>query len=243
MPRGDTYTIFFAAVICVVCSVLLSATSAALKKQQDLMIELDRKVNVLKAMGVPVVENGKPISSGQVAALFAQHIEEIIIDRETGQPVPDLTTDRLSRDQLEQVKRKSLLPLYRWKDGDEVTRYAFPVSGKGLWSTVYGYLALEKDLATLAGATFYRHGETPGLGGEISTGWFQGQFKGKQVFANGRLQRLEVVKGKVADRYPQGSNHAVDGISGATLTGKGMNLFLNQDLENYEKYFRGIRKG
>ena len=240
MRKGDTYTIVFAAAVCIACSVALSATSSLLKARQDREVELDRKINVLKAFGAQLAdEQGVRISGDAVEKIFAEHITEIVLDAASGEILPGVGSSQVPADEL---ARKVKLPLYVWKDDGEITRYAFPISGKGLWSTIYGYLALDRDLSTVIGITFYRHGETPGLGAEISTDAFQSQFKGKKVFADGSLRRLEVVKGKVADRYPNGNDHAVDGISGASLTGKGINHFINQDLENYDRYFRGIRK-
>ena len=231
MQKGNTYTLVFAAVICIACSILLAAATAGLKKRQDAMVELDRKTNILKALGVAIRDSaGKKISEADVNRYFAGHITEMRLDADTGQPATEPAAS-------------GTLPLYVWRDGGEISMYAFPVSGKGLWSTIYGYMALDKKMESIVGVTFYRDGETPGLGGEVGKDWFQDQFKGKKIFENGQLLRLEVVKGKTADKYPQGNSHAVDGISGATLTGGGLNHFLNADIEKYEKYFKGIRNG
>jgi Na+-transporting NADH:ubiquinone oxidoreductase subunit C len=241
MRKGEAYTFAFAAIICVICSLLLSVASAGLRARQEKMIELDRQMNVLKAFGVPITTpDGRKIAAKDVERMFAEHIRDVVLDAETGEVIPDLRVSQLSRDDLEKKRR---LPLYQWVEDGEVTKYAFPISGKGLWSTIYGYLALERDLRTIAGITFYRHGETPGLGGEIERDWFQNQFRGKKVFADGRLLPFEVVKGRVSDRYPQGNDHAVDGISGASMTGQGLTQFLRNDLQLYEKYFSSIRKG
>ena len=241
MHKGDGYTIAFAAGVCIVCSLLLSGTSALLKKQQDAMIELDRKMNVLKAFQVPTQDDrGKKFAAPEVDRIFEEHITEIFIDAATGQVVAEAIPSDTFKQQLES---KKVLPLFLWKEGGEILKYAFPISGKGLWSTIYGYMALDKDLSTIVGVTFYKHGETPGLGGEISTDAFQNQFKGKKITENGTLVRFEVAKGSARDKYPEGNPHVVDGISGATLTGKGINRFLNDDLEKYELYFKGIRKG
>lgn len=241
MRKSETYTFFFAAAVCIACSLLLAVTSAGLRARQEMMAELDRQINVLKAFGVSTTDaQGRKISADEVRRLFAEHIRDLVIDPETGEVVPDLRAAHLSR---EDIEKKRKLPLYLWVENDHVVKYAFPVSGKGLWSTIYGYLALESDLSTIAGITFYRHGETPGLGGEIEQDWFQNQFRSKRIFADGRLVRFEVVKGRVADRYPQGNDHAVDGISGASMTGQGLTQFLNEDLQRYEKYFSKIRKG
>ncbi len=237
-PKGDGFVIGFAAAVCVLCSLLLSATASSLKQRQDFNVELDRKLNVLKAFGVDVRPAGQALPASEVSRYFTDHISEVILDGESGQPVQGLTSAEVSAKDLESRRR---LPLYVWRDGNTVTKYAFPVSGKGLWSTIYGYLSLERDLATVVGVTFFRHGETPGLGGECEKEWFQANFRQKKVFASGSRQPLEVVKGKVSDKYPQGNDHAVDGISGATLTGNGITRFINRDLDAYEKYFASQR--
>lgn len=226
-PKGDSFVIIYAAVVCLICSLMLSAAASVLKKPQDYNVEIDRKMNVLKAFGVSIYdENHKRIKGPAVEAIFAEHIAELTIDGATGQKVESA------------AQAKEPLPLYTWTENGEVKKYAFPISGKGLWSTIYGYLALEGDLGTIAGITFYRHGETPGLGGEVEADWFQNNFKGKKVVNEGQRVKFEVVKGKLADKYPQGNDHAVDGISGATLTGNGVTRFLNTTLDKYETYFK-----
>lgn len=239
-PKGDGYVIGFAVAICVTCSLLLSAAASSLKAKQEYNVELDRKMNVLKAFGVPTKdERGRAISGAEVDRIFATSIREIILDGATGQPIEGLTSANVSP---REIATRARLPLYKLEQDGEVVKYAIPVSGKGLWSTIYGYLALHRDLATIAGVTFYKHGETPGLGGEVEKDWFQNNFKGKVIWRDGALVPFEVVKGTVAERYPGGNDHAVDGISGATLTGKGVTQFINRDLEKYEKYFSLIRR-
>lgn len=240
MRKEDIRVIVFALVICVVCSLLLSATSQALKDRQDEQVELDRKMNVLKAFGVDVVDaNGKKITKAEIDKYFTENIHEIFINKETGEEIPGLTSAGLDKSELKARthEQRSRLPLYVWKENGEPTKYAFPTSGMGLWSIVYGYIALDQDLSTIIGVTFYKHGETPGLGGEVSTEWFQSQFGGKKIYENGKLLRFEVVKGKA----PEDSNHSVDGITGATMTGNGLNNFLNRDISYYDKYFSRIR--
>ena len=138
-------------------------------------------------------------------------------------------------------KEKTRLPLYLWTEDGEVTRYAFPISGYGLWSTIYGYMALERDLATIIGVTFFKHNETPGLGGECSEPWFMEQFAEKRVHDGSAPHTFEVVKGGVAAKYPEGNDHAVDGISAATITSNGIQSFINGDLALYEPYFANLR--
>ncbi|MBT6865923.1 MAG: NADH:ubiquinone reductase (Na(+)-transporting) subunit C, partial [Candidatus Marinimicrobia bacterium] len=116
-----------------------------------------------------------------------------------------------------------------------------PIAGKGLWSTLYGYFAVEPDGRTVKGITFYKHGETPGLGGEIEKDWFQKNFIGKQfVNEKNELLGIQIIKGKVQSDDKE-AYHKVDGISGATMTGKGLEYFLKDDLSKYEPFFKQIR--
>ena len=134
------------------------------------------------------------------------------------------------------MENRSRLPLYVWKQDGEITMYAFPISGKGLWSMLYGYLALEADLETIAGISFYKHGETPGLGAEIEKDWFLTQFAGKKLYTGGEPAEFVVAK----PGYAAGDS-AVDGISGATLTGKGVEILLRRDASLYANYFNHIK--
>lgn len=244
MLKEELKIVGFAAVVCVVCSLLLSATDSALREKQAINVEVDRKLNVLKAFGVEIIDKqGQKLGKEEVDQFFTDHITEILLDKETGDILPGLDSSDLLKEELKAktVLDKTKLPLYLWKDGDEVRKYAFPTSGYGLWSYLYGYLALDKDLATIVGITFYKHGETPGLGGEVDAKWFQNQFKGKKVFKDGELLTFEVVKGAVEGKYPEGNDHAVSGITGATITGKGLDTFINRDLQFYNRYFEKVR--
>lgn len=239
MRKEDLKVIVFATVVCVICSLVLSATATMLKERQDVAVELDRQMNVLKAFGVPLVdEAGIKIAKDVVDRYFNDHISQIYIEKSTGNVIEEPDPNLLKVEAKERTHEgRSLLPLYVWKDNGTPTKYAFPTSGMGLWSIVHGYIALDRDLSTIIGVTFYKHGETPGLGGEVSTAWFQDQFAGKKIFTEGSLLQLNVVKGSA----PDNSNHQVDGISGATMTGNGLNIFMNRDIAYYETYFSRIR--
>ena len=111
-----------------------------------------------------------------------------------------------------------------------------PVSGKGLWSSLFGYFALDlENYSTVKGITFYEHGETPGLGAEISKDWFKSSFIGKEIFLDNQLISIHVAKAGKADKK---NIHEVDGISGATITGRGVETLLKRDLLRYEPYLR-----
>ncbi|MCA9400056.1 MAG: NADH:ubiquinone reductase (Na(+)-transporting) subunit C, partial [Candidatus Omnitrophica bacterium] len=132
-----------------------------------------------------------------------------------------------------------------YKEDGQTIAYSFPIIGKGLWSTLYGYFALEPDAKTVRGITFYSHGETPGLGAEIEKDWFTSNFVGKNIWdeEEHRLKPVEVVKGKVSDKYSgEEAEYYVDGISGATMTSKGVTAMIAKELKVYEPFFSKIRK-
>ena len=117
--------------------------------------------------------------------------------------------------------------------------YVIPISGKGLWSTLFGFIALDRDKNTVKGITFYKHKETPGLGGEVDKMWFQNNFVGKKIFnTNDNLVSVKVMKGSASVLSQEMQQHAVDGITGATITSNGLTNFLLADLTRYEGFLR-----
>ena len=227
--REDTRTLVFAGAVCITCSLLLSGMAAGLKGFQKANEEFDVKRNIVKAFGVDI--GGATAES--VAEIFRKHIEERVVDAETGTVVAEMDPLRIPSDAAD---KKALLPLYAWMEDGKATKYAFPVSGKGLWGMIYGYLALDADLETIAGISFYKHAETPGLGAEIEKDWFQSQFSGKQLYNDdGEPTDFKVVKPGSAR-----GDAVVDGISGATLTGKGVENLLRHDARLYADYFKKI---
>jgi len=205
--REDTKTLLFAAIVCVTCSLLLSGTAAGLKSRQQANEEFDVKRNIVKAFGIDIGE----MTRTEIETTFEKHVSE----ETTGN-----------------------LPLFTWTDegAEKASKYAFPVSGKGLWSMLYGYLSLNADLETIAGISFYKHGETPGLGAEIEKDWFQSQFAGKKLYADGATTEFAVAK----PGTPL-TDTSVDGISGATLTGKGVQALICKDAAAYANYFKSIK--
>ena len=207
--REDTRTLVFAAVVCVSCSLLLSGAAAGLKSFQQANEEFDVKRNIVKAFGIDI----STMERTEIESTFEKHIAE--------------------------KKTSDDLPIFTWTDdgADEPSKYAFPISGKGLWSMLYGYLSLQGDLQTIAGISFYKHGETPGLGAEIEKPWFQSQFAGKKLYTDkGNAVDFMVLKpGATLNET------SVDGISGATLTGKGVQALLRKDAADYAEYFKSIK--
>ncbi len=229
------YTFGFALVVCFVCSLSLALVSEGLRPQREINEELDVKKNILKA--VELQEPVPPSMPGpEILKLYEQKIEGRVIDHK-GNVVAGKTPEEIK-------DGEELYPLYVYQEQDKVMAYALPVYGKGLWSTIYGYLALEADGITVRGITFYKHGETPGLGGEVEKAWFQDNFKGKKIWDSKTqsLRPVAVAKGKAADKIAKPEQKFyVDGISGATMTGKGVTEFLDEWVRVYDPYFQKIR--
>mgnify|MGYP001448615600 CR=1 FL=1 len=228
--HSNSYTIIFTSLITIILGLFVSVAAGTLKGIQDLNIENDSKKNILISLGFK--ENPKtPWTASSIQKLFDENVRSFFLD-ESG--------DIVSGSKLKDDNEVGLnyLPIFSYQKNGIVSGYAIPISGKGLWSTLYGYFAIDPDGITAKGITFYSHKETPGLGGEVDKPWFQKNFIGKKfVNEKGSLIGIKVVKGK-AD--PENS-YEVDGISGATITSKGVEKFLLKDLKKYEPFFSKIR--
>jgi Na+-transporting NADH:ubiquinone oxidoreductase subunit C len=227
MPKETIrQTIGVAAGVCVVCSVLVSTASVCLKKRQDRNKTLEKRMNILMAAGL--LEAG---GKADVDQLF-QQIDTRVVDLSTHDFVdvapeemnpakeaqdPDRSID--VQDPKLGIKRlgKHRLVYLTEKEG-RIERVVLPVVGKGLWSTMYGFLALDRDMTTIKSLAFYEHGETPGLGGEVDNPNWKRSWIDKQAFDQAGKPAIKVVKGQ-AD--PDAADE-VDGLSGATLTSRGV---------------------
>lgn len=226
--RNNSYTLIFTSCVTIVLGIIIATTADNLRERQEINEELDIKKNILYALGYKQnIDN--PWTNKIVESLYNNSINEIYLDRKG--------TVYKKQEDIE----KNPLKIYQRMDNGLITGYAIPIEGKGLWGTMYGYFAIEPDAVTVKGITFYRHKETPGLGGEVDKEWFKNNFIGKRLVDNdGKLVSIEVIKGFVSDKDPE-AYRKVDGISGATITGKGVTNFLKKDLDKYEPYFKKIR--
>ena len=233
----NSYVLFFAAMVTIICSVLLSSAANLLKERQQENIALDKQKNIIASAGFKS-EPGKDFTRQEILKIYNENINSAVLDLEGN------IVDGKDVTNLDPKVDTDLLPIYYSQKDGKIASYILPISGKGLWSTIYGYLALEPDAITVKGITFYQHGETPGLGGEIEQEWFKSSFEGKKIRSEtGELKSITVVKGKVEEKIDQDQQqYYVDGISGSTLTGNGVTNFLKQDLLKYEPYFAKLNK-
>ncbi len=239
MRQSNAYTIFFAGLVCLICSALLTLVSFGLKERQNLNKEIERKKNVLKVIGIDdQLAKAQAEGAKAIMALYDRSIKEVVVDSK-GAVVEGLSSDGITLPNEQ-------FTIYVSMDGEKTTGYVVPIEGPGLWSTIYGYFSLESDLNTVKGITFYEQGETPGLGGEIEKPWFQQNFVGKKIFAeDDQLRSVTVVKGKVKEAVADEAErkYYVDGISGATMTSSYVTVLLKNSLSKYSPYMAAIRKG
>lgn len=234
--QSNTYTLFFTAIVTIVLGFLLSLAATSLKERQDLNEKIDIRKNILRALEFEEDEEN-PWEVDEVQDMFTNTIRGIVI-KSDGSEVKGMSPQEITDE-----NENRYFPVFLKVVNGSIEGYAVPISGKGLWSTLYGYLAIQPDGNIVKGITFYKHGETPGLGGEVDKKWFTDNFKGKSLFGpDGNLVSVAVVRGTV-DESSDNANHQVDGISGATMTGKGVTNFLFNDLKKYEPFLKRIASG
>ncbi len=247
------HTLLVATLLCVVCSVFVAGAAVGLRPRQLANKQLDQKKNVLIVSGIVGADDivqqgkqkGKTATSSTINQLFKERIQKRLIDLKTGEPVDPKIVDGATydpraaardsersifikpSDDLARIKRREKFAFVYEVLGPEgnLTQIVLPIYGKGLWSTLYGLLALATDGTTVLGITFYEHGETPGLGAEIENPTWRALWPGKQVFdENGEIE-LEVIRGKPSPDDPN-IKYEVDGISGATITSEGVSNLI-----------------
>jgi len=211
----------FALATAVICSLLLTAAASGLKPFQQENIEVDRKKNILKSIGL--VEDGRAYSFDTIKSMYAKNITSMHVDEE-------------GRVRDAEKEGDTGLPIYLYTRDGVVKAYVLPINSRGLWGKIFGYLALESDGSTVSGFTVYQHSETPGLGGEIEKTWFQKNFKGKRIVDHdGSFVSIRIAKPSVRAGMSEAEKaNSVDGISGATLTGRFLSAGLKEILSEYE---------
>lgn len=234
-PDSPGRTFLVAFLVCFVCSLLVSGTAAGLraKKERDALLNTYR--NILSVAGLAKGQENLP-------ALWDRHIEPKLVELSSGNYTQDPDPNSFNpyraaqdpqfsqpiaadRDIAGLHKRARFAPVYLVRKDGELSQVIFPVHGQGAWSTLYGYIALAPDLRTVTGFSFHDHGETPGLGGEIDNPRWKAQWIGKEALDEAGRPRIEVIRGTV-DPAGRDARFQVDGLSGATLTSRGVTNLL-----------------
>lgn len=238
IKETPTRTLVVTLVMCLVCSIAVSAAALILRptQQENALVDRQRAVLVIAELWQP------GMSSDEVREVFASRVTPRLVDLRTGEYSDDF--DAHTFDQNKSIADASLSSpiedgrdiasirrvehyavVYQIEHDGQMDRLILPVRGYGLWSTMYGFVALQSDLETVAGLGFYRHGETPGLGGEIDNPNWQAKWVGKKVYQNGE-PTLRVIKGSVNPDSAQ-ADYQVDAIAGATLTANGVTHMIH----------------
>jgi len=252
MSRDSTSKILGVAfLLCLVCSVLVSVAAVKLSDRQEQNKAEDKKRNILQAAGL--YETDRPVEEQ-----FSK-IETRIVDLQTGEFSSEFDPATFdSRAAVRDPKTSHRIPAgmdlagiksrSRYKDvylvlkDGQLQQLILPVHGKGLWSTMYGFLSLDKDFSTVKGFAFYEHGETPGLGGEIDNPNWKKQWPGKKIYDESDNVRIQVLKGTV-DRNSPNAVYQADGLAGATLTARGVGNLLKYWMgeDGYKPFLENLK--
>jgi Na+-transporting NADH:ubiquinone oxidoreductase subunit C len=254
VQQSNGYIIIFTVVLTIVVGGLLAGASQFLGPAQQRSIELDTKSSILNA-----VRNQVKIEKGDdILAIYDKRISSLVVDFDGNEIKTDAKGNPIVAEKVNILKNYKLDPKDRQYpvfkliseiDPNDVEAYILPVYGAGLWDKIWGYVALDSKLHTIVGVSFDHKGETPGLGQRIATAEIQDRYAGKEIFnENGELVSVDMMKGEhgggaTSIQYYDGQPHKVDGMSGATLTGNGLNEMLKTYLTSYQSYFKKVGNG
>lgn len=243
--HSTNYIIRFTIVMTVVVAFVLALMVSGLKDIHTLNESVYNKKGILSAVSGQLGKDISTLSEVEVGEIFSKQIEQKVINTKgevlTEAQIVEATGGAAKKAEELDLAAESkkpeaskLLPLYVFTDNKDQKKYnIIYVRGKGLWDEIWGYITLSEDWNTIAGQAFDHKGETPGLGAEIkdNKAWY-GQYTGKKLYdPNGKFVSVSAVKGGVKD-----ADHQVDAISGATITGNGVNEMLMRGVKYYEAY-------
>lgn len=234
-------TIIVTLMLCVVCSVVVSTAAVLLKPIQETNKALDFKRNILSAAGMLEADKSIEAQFEQIDTQVVDFASDTFV---TGISAADLEKETvLSADQdIAKIgARTDYSNVYLVKSNGKLDKIILPIKGYGLWSTLYGFMALEADTNTIVGLGFYQHGETPGLGGEVDNPKWKALWVGKEIYADDGSVAISITKGPA----PVGDKNKVDGLSGATLTSKGVDNLIKfwMGKDGYGPFLTNLKNG
>lgn len=233
----NSYTIIYASVLVVIVAFLLVFVSSLLKPTQAKNVAIDKKKQILSALNVRGLAGTE-----EIEAKYNELIVADMIVKSDGSVQKEGTS---KENDGFKVDNKAItpdnLPVYVCSI-DGATKYVVPMTGRGLWGGLWGYVAINEDLQTVYGAYFSHESETAGLGALIAEQKFQEQFNGKHLFADGNQDEIALTVVKSGKVEPGKEDTQVDGITGATLTSNGVADMVRLGLQQYTGYFKSIQK-
>lgn len=236
LPNDSTSkTLIVALILCLVCSILVSSAAVGLKPLQKINKQADIKINILEVAGLMkpganvdrLFENIETKIVNLKSGEYTDDIDATSYDQRKASQEPEMSIMLTADDDIARIRRQAkYAKIYLVKEDNQIKQIILPVHGYGLWSTMYGFIALESDGNTVHGIKFYEHGETPGLGGEIDNPKWRALWSNKQIYSGNDEPAISVMRG-LADPESSDFKHQVDGLAGATLTSQGVhNLML-----------------
>ena len=235
------YIYTFALIMTVLVALMLAGSKVVLGPIAEVNEDIFNKRQILEAISGPLEEAGKSVadlSDDEVLDIFEQQVQQTVVMAD-GSPVENMKAIEVDMAQeRKKAENERKYPVYEVAlDGSKF--YIFSVRGSGLWDAIWGNVALEDDMNTVAGVSFDHAGETPGLGAEIKdNAKWKSQFAGKKIYDGNEYVSVYVRKGGALDM-----EHEVDGLSGATVTADGVTEMLYNGLKAYEPYMKEAGKG
>lgn len=237
---SNTYIFIFSTVMVIIVATLLTFVAESLRPYQEKNIEVEKKLDILRSVRLAAEVNTVDNKSQYVEEEYASNITKSLVIDMNGEVKEGIEAFTVNlKEELDKPQEERNLPIfiYMTPDGQEIN--IVPLQGKGLWGPIWGYISFRQDMSTIYGAIFAHAKETPGLGAEISEDFFQEQFLGKKIFNEaGEFNSVMVLKGGTDPDDP----HAVDAISGGTITSVALQEMIFDCLGNYETYFKNKNK-
>lgn len=231
MNKSNTYIFIYSTVMVFLVAALLALAATVLKPFQQKNLEIAKKMEILHSVDKGWDAGSAENKNKYVESEYDKYIAKTFVLNPAGDSVPDrdaFEVDATAENKKDSTERVYAVFLCTKDDGSK--NYIFPVLGKGLWGPIWGYVAVGEDMNTITGVFFDHQGETPGLGAEINTRWFQKQFVNTKIFdEKGTFVSVKVLK-KNEPRFPE---HMVDAISGGTITSKGLEATIFDSMKNY----------
>jgi Na+-transporting NADH:ubiquinone oxidoreductase subunit C len=230
--QSNLYIVLYTAGLTILCGVVLAVASEGLKPRQQANIILEQKRNILAT--VLTLEKGANVSE-----IYEKRVKAYVVKADGSVAEGVKAEDVVIVDEYKKPADQRLLPVYEVvseSDPNKTEFFVLPVYGYGLWNNIWGFVSLKSDLTTINGVSYAHAGETPGLGARITTEEIQQRYIGKKIFEGANLVSVQMMKGEGND-YSD-NPHKVDGMSGATLTAKGVNNMLMDYFKSYENFFK-----
>lgn len=224
---SNTYIFIFATIMVAIVALVLSTAAMLLQPRQEKNAEIEKKRNILASVGIEA-------SGIDAETLYDKYITSAYVINNKAEKVEGVAFDIDVKKEQRKPIEEQLFPIYVATLDNGSRSFIMPLEGKGLWGPIWGYMALNEDLRSIYGVTFDHKSETPGLGAEINTSWFEDMFKDKTLFDGEEFKGILVQKGGANPN----DNSAVDAISGGTITSKALEAMIYDCMVNYVDFLK-----